>query len=269
MAPTVLALHGITSNGRAWDAVARELGGEVRLLAPDLRGRGDAGSQPGPFGLARHVQDAVGLLDAEGLEGAVVAGHSMGAYVAALLAATHPERVSSVVLVDGGPPLPVPGGADPDALLEATLGPSIERLSQEFASHEAYHDFWRAHPAFAGHDVTDADLTAYADHDLRGEPPHLRSSVAEEAVRTDGRELIADEAVRTALETMRTPGVLLRAQRGLLDQPEAFIPRAVAAAFEHPTVQLREVPDTNHFTILMGAGGARAVAGAIGAAAAA
>ncbi len=50
MAPTVLALHGITSNGRAWDAVARELGGDVRLLAPDLRGRGDAGRSPGPTG---------------------------------------------------------------------------------------------------------------------------------------------------------------------------------------------------------------------------
>ena len=132
MAPTVLALHGITSNGRAWDAVARELDGDVRLLAPDLRGRGDAGQEPGPYGLARHVQDAVDLLDAEGLDSAVVAGHSMGAYVTALLAATHPDRVESVVLVDGGPPLPVPDGADPDALLEATLGPSIERLAKEF-----------------------------------------------------------------------------------------------------------------------------------------
>lgn len=263
MPPTVVALHGITSNGHAWDAVARELDGDVRLLAPDLRGRGDAGEQPGPYGLARHVQDAVDLMDAEGLEQPVVAGHSMGAYVAALLAATHPDRVASLVLVDGGPPLPVPAGADPDALLEATLGPSIERLSQEFESPDAYHDFWRAHPAFAGHDAGDRDLMAYADHDLRGQAPHLRSSVAEEAVRTDGRELIADEDVRSALESVRVPGTLLRAERGLLDQPEAFIPAEVAAAFEHPTVTLQEVPGTNHFTILMGAAGAAVVAGAI------
>ena len=62
---------------------------------------------------------------------------------------------------------------------------------------------------------------------------------------------------------MRVPGVLLRAQRGLLDQPDAFIPAATAAAFDHPTVTLHEVPDSNHFTILMGAAGARAVADAI------
>jgi pimeloyl-ACP methyl ester carboxylesterase len=263
MAPTVVALHGISSNGRAWDAVARELGDNVRLVTPDLRGRGDSGGQPGPYGLARHVQDVVALLDAEGLDRSVVVGHSMGAYVTALLAVTHPDRLDSVVLVDGGPPLPVPDGADPDALLEATLGPSIERLSKEFPDREAYHDFWRAHPAFAGYDVRDEDLTRYADHDLRGDPPHLRSSVAEEAVRTDGRELIADHDVRTALETMRVPGVLLRAQRGLLDQPEAFIPAELAAGFDHPTVTLQEVDDTNHFTILMGAAGAREVARAI------
>lgn len=263
MTRAVVALHGISSNRHAWDAVARELGDDVRLVTPDLRGRGDSGGQPGPYGLARHVEDVVALLDAEGLDRAVVAGHSMGAYVTALLAVTHPDRLDSVVLVDGGPPLPVPDGADPDELLEATLGPSIERLSKEFADREAYHDFWRAHPAFAGYDVRDEDLMAYADHDLRGTPPHLRSSVAEQAVRTDGRELIADQDVRTALDTMRVPGVLLRAQRGLLDQPDAFIPAELAATFDHPTVELHEVADSNHFTILMGAGGARAVAGAI------
>jgi len=263
MPATVVALHGISSNGHAWDAVARELDGDVRLLTPDLRGRGDSGQAPGPYGLARHVDDLVAVMDAAGLDSAVVAGHSMGAYVVAMMAVTHPERLKSVVLVDGGPPLPVPDGADPDELLEATLGPSIERLSKEFADREAYHDFWRQHPAFAGYDVRDEDLMAYADHDLRGSAPHLRSSVAEQAVRTDGRELIADHQVRTALETMRVPGVLLRAQRGLLDQPDAFIPAATAAAFDHPTVTLHDVPDSNHFTILMGAAGARAVADAI------
>ena len=234
MAPTVLALHGITSNGRAWDAVARELDGDVRLLAPDLRGRGDAGGQPGPYGLARHVQDAVDLLDAEGLDTAVVAGHSMGAYVTALLAATHPGRVESVVLVDGGPPLPVPEGADPDALLEATLGPSIERLSREFETPEAYHEFWRAHPAFAGYDVADGDLTAYADHDLRGEPPHLRSSVAEDAVRTDGRELIADHDVRTALDAVRAPGRAAARPAGAAGPARGLHPRGHGRGLRPP-----------------------------------
>ena len=161
-------------------------------------------ARPGPYGLARHVEDAGGPMDAEGLDSAVVAGHSMGAYVVALMAVSHPERLESVVLVDGGPPLPVPDGADPDELLEATLGPSIERLSKEFADREAYHDFWREPPGVRRL-RRDAKRTWWPTPTTTcaAAPPHLRSSVAEQAVRTDGRELIADRDVRTALETMR------------------------------------------------------------------
>jgi lipase len=262
-APTVLALHGITSTGRAWDAVARELGDSARVLAPDQRGRGDASGKGGPYGIARHAQDAVDLLDAEGVDRAVVAGHSMGAYVAARLAADHPGRVHALLLVDGGLPLPVPEGADPDALLDATLGPAVERLSATFPDLEAHRAFWRRHPAFGGPEVSDEDLAGWADHDLGGEPPQLRSRVREEAVRADGRDLIADGETRSAIERVAAPGLLLRAQRGLLDDDNAFIPREQAAAFSHPTIELREVPDTNHYTIVMGRPGAAATAAAI------
>jgi pimeloyl-ACP methyl ester carboxylesterase len=261
--PTVLALHGITSTGRAWDAVARELGGDVRLLAPDQRGRGDAAGLPGPWGIARHAQDALDLLDREGVERAVVAGHSMGAYVTAMLAAEHPERVAAVVLVDGGLPLPVPDEVDPDALLDATLGPAVERLARTFPDAEAHRAFWRGHPAFAGPEVCDEDLAAWADHDLVGEPPHLRSSVREEAVRADGRDLVVDAATRGALARVSAPGLLLRAPRGLLDDENALIPAGQAGGFSHPTIELREVPDTNHYTILLGRAGAVATAEAI------
>jgi pimeloyl-ACP methyl ester carboxylesterase len=261
--PTVLALHGITSTGRAWDVVARELEGDARVLAPDQRGRGDAGSLPGPYGIDRHAQDAVDLLDREGVDRAVVAGHSMGAYVATRLAAAHPDRVEAVVLVDGGLPLPVPEDADPDALLDATLGPAIERLSATFPDLEAHRAFWRRHPALSGPEVGDEDLAGWADHDLTGQPPELRSGVREEAVRADGRDLIADPGTRSAIDRVRAPGLLLRAQRGLLDDDNAFIPVQQAAAFSHPTIELREVPDTNHYTIVMGAAGAAATAEAI------
>ncbi len=262
-APLVLALHGITSNGRSWDAVERELGDEVRLVAPDQRGRADAAGWGGPYGIARHAADALDLLDREGVQRAVVSGHSMGAYVAARLAADHPERVSALVLVDGALPLPVPEGADPDDLLQATLGPAVERLSTTFPDREAHRAFWRAHPAFAGDEIDDRSLAGWADHDLTGEEPNLRSSVSEDAVRADGRDLIDDEATRTALDRVRVPGVLLRAQRGLLDDENAFIPAEQAAAFAHPAIELRQVEDSNHYTILLGKRGSATTAEAI------
>ncbi len=59
----LLCLHGITSNARAWDGLALELAPEYRVLAPDLRGRGDSDKPFDDYGLATHAADVVALLD--------------------------------------------------------------------------------------------------------------------------------------------------------------------------------------------------------------
>ncbi len=261
-APVVLAAHGITGNSVAWDPVVRELGSDVAFLAADLRGRGRSNDIAGPFGMAAHSADHVAILDHLDIERAVLVGHSMGAYVMARTAADHPERVVALVLVDGGLSRPVPQDFDAQSALDALLGPAIARLSMTFASPEAYHEFWRAHPAFRHGDVDDADLTGYADHDLVGESPAMRSSVREDAVRADGAEVLTagEPAHRLTVET-----VLLRAPRGLLDDPNPLIPADLAQAWAVERPELREVTeidDVNHYTIVMGRG-AKSVAGVI------
>src|SRR5919199_477038 len=96
-APVVLGLHGITGSHRALAAVARRLAARgITFLAPDLRGRGASASLPGPYGLDIHVADLMAILDFWGAERAVLAGHSMGAYVATRLAAAWPSRCAGV-----------------------------------------------------------------------------------------------------------------------------------------------------------------------------
>lgn len=248
-APVVLAVHGITASHLAWGAVARELGDEVTLLSVDLRGRG-ASTKDAPYGISQHVDDLLAVLDHLEIVSPVLLGHSMGAYVVALLAARRPERASAVVLVDGGLPLPMPAGADPDAVLDATLGPAIARLRQTFESREAYHAFWRAHPAFAREGSWTPELEAYVDYDL----VDGRSRVSEQAVRADGRDLLVDESARTAASRLAVPTLLLRAPRGLLDQPEPLIPADVAAEWSAatPGAVVEEVPDTNHYLVTLG-----------------
>ena len=53
----------------------------VRLIAPDLRGRGRSNTLPGPFGMTRHADDMAAVLDFLGVPRAVVVGHSMGGFV--------------------------------------------------------------------------------------------------------------------------------------------------------------------------------------------
>jgi pimeloyl-ACP methyl ester carboxylesterase len=262
-AEPVIAVHGITANSRAWLAVDHELGGRAALLALDLRGRGASSGLPGPYGMEAYSRDLLAVLDACGLERAVLVGHSLGAYAVARFAADHPERVRAALLIDGGLSSPAIKDVDPEAFVAALLGPALARLELTFATPESYHDWWRAHPAFAGSDVADADLTAYADHDLGGEPPELRSTVAREAVRTEARELFE---VGEPAHRLTVPVELLRAPRGLQNDPNPLIAPELAASWVAEAPDQRrvlEVPDVNHYTLVMGQAGASAVAQAI------
>jgi lipase len=259
----VLAAHGITASHMGWRAVARELLARrpgVCLLAPDLRGRGRSAAVGPPYGMAVHVADLLGVLDDAGVRRAVLVGHSMGAFVLARLAAERPERAGAVVLVDGGLRLPSRAEIDADRVLDAVLGPAIARLRMTFASMQEYVAFWQAHPAFAGRWTEDVE--AYVRADLAGEPGALRSVVSEAAVRTDGAELLRDEATLGALERVAAPLRLLRAPLGLLDDDNPLISRAMLDAFAaaHPGAVVEEVPAVNHYTITLGAGAATVAA---------
>lgn len=260
----VLAAHGITASSISWRAVARHLEDTATTLwAPDLRGRGASAPVGGPFGLARHAHDLLAVADCLALDRVVLAGHSLGAFVVVLAAAARPSLVDRVVLVDGGLPLPLAvEGVDPDTLLDATLGPAIERLDRTFPSFAAYVAFWRQHPAFA-QDWND-DLEAYLRYDVaEGADGGLRSRVVADAVRADGRDLLLghDPIVR-ALEAISCPVHLLRAPRGMFDQPPGLQPDELVARWAPRIANLADdvVDDTNHYTILMGERGASAVA---------
>lgn len=266
--PVVVAAHGITASALAWQRVAELAGDELTILAPDLRGRGHSAALPPPFGLDAHVLDLLAVLDHHELSDATFVGHSMGAYVVAQAAASHPQRVRAAVLVDGGFPLPVPEDMDPDAVLDATLGPAIARLRETYDDLAAYLAFWRQHPALSPTNVSGGDdarvLEAYVSHDL--DPATGRSRVAEEPVRTDGRDLLVSPAARTALGRVRCPTWLLRAPRGMFDDPASpLVPLSAAETFvgDRPGFRLRTVDDTNHYTIVMTTRGAAAVLDAV------
>jgi pimeloyl-ACP methyl ester carboxylesterase len=264
-APLVLAIHGITSTSRSWLATARALGDRAALLAVDLRGRGRSDQLPAPFGLDAHVRDMIAVLDGLGSERAVVAGHSLGAYIAARLATAHPDRVRSLVLVDGGLTIPDSERADPEAFLTSFLGPTVERLKMTFPDLSAYQEWWAQHPAVVHADIDRTDLDEYAAHDLVGEAPHLRSSVNPQVIRDDGVDITRpQDAAR-----LMVPAVLLCATRGMVDDPNPMQPLSNVeewAAADPERRRAIEVPDTNHYSIAWGAHGARAVADEIAAA---
>ncbi|OLE23795.1 MAG: alpha/beta hydrolase [Actinobacteria bacterium 13_1_20CM_3_71_11] len=247
-----LAAHGITASAMSFGAVARHLPEGWSLVAVDLRGRGSSASLPGPYGIDRHAADLSQA--AEHLTAGQVAlvGQSLGAYVALRAAARRPELFDRLVLVDGGLPLPVPPGVDPDHLLDVSIGPALARLRMTFPTEEAYLDFFRAHPALSG--AWNCDVEAYVRYDLTGEPGALRSRVNEEAVRVDGRELLAGaDSFGTDLIGLTVPVLLLTAPRGMLGEPPGLHPEPLVGYWRQQAPRLRHelVEDTNHYTILL------------------
>jgi lipase len=99
-------------------------------------------------------------------------------------------------------------------------------------------------------------------YDLEGEGSVLRSGVREAAVLADAdSQLLADD-VPAALRALRHPAVLLRAPAGMLGAEPGLYPDAWLASRQRRVAGLRAVlvPDVNHYTILLTARGARAVA---------
>jgi pimeloyl-ACP methyl ester carboxylesterase len=260
----VVALHGISANSMSFPSVARHLDPDVSLVAPDLRGRGRSGALPAPYGLTQHALDVVAVLDHLGLDSAVVMGESMGAYVAVVLGGRHPERVDRLVLVDGGLPLPnvLPEGIDPAVLVEAGMAAMLDRLRRTFPSREEYFDFWRAHPALQ--DCWNDDFEAYLDYDVaESEPPALRTSVSEAALRGDLLDhALQPDLVADAFRALRCPVSLLRATRGMNDEPAPGLPDEMVDQWRAAVPQLVDevVDDTNHYSICLGERGARRIA---------
>ncbi len=259
-ATTVVAVHGITANNRTFALLAEALP-RHRLLAPDLRGRGASSSLPGPWGIDRHAEDVAGLITASAPGPVVLVGHSMGGFVATALVRRFPDLVSGLVLVDGGLPFPPP--LDVDQAIEQTLGPALQRLQRTFPSRDAYRRFWQAHPALR--EAWSDAVADYVDYDLVGSPPELRSSVSSEAVLQDARDQYEDPDTADLLGDFSGPARLLVVSRGLLDQPPGLYPEEDLVRWRSrlPSLSIDEVPELNHYTIMLHPSGAARVAASV------
>lgn len=98
----VIFLHGFPHNRSLWAPQTSALVEHGRCIAPDLRGFGESGRE-GPYSMEQYAQDVIGLLANLGIEKAVIAGLSMGGYVAFALWRAKPEMIRALVLADTRP----------------------------------------------------------------------------------------------------------------------------------------------------------------------
>ncbi|MFZ0418592.1 MAG: alpha/beta hydrolase [Candidatus Sulfotelmatobacter sp.] len=256
----VVGLHGLTATHMNFVGIADRLAGRCALFAVDLRGRGDSDKPEGPYGLAQHARDVAAAMRAMELGPSIVAGHSMGAFVAAALAAQEPGLVSALVLIDGGYVPDVPAANSPEQDPHAALALRIAHLRQTYPSRQAYREFWRTQPHFPPEEWNPW-VEAFLDYEVGGESP-VQAKASEAGVRADLGEAFQRNAVNQRLKSIGVPALFLRAESGLTPAQPPLFPDALAAEVRThlPQVEDHKFAGTTHYTIALGERGSSRIA---------
>ena len=106
----LVLLHGYTGHARSWDAFARAMAENYRVLALDQRGHGESQwASPDAYGTPEMVEDLKAFVAAMGLDDFSLLGLSMGGIVSYAYAGDRPSQLSRLVVVDIAPEIEAEG----------------------------------------------------------------------------------------------------------------------------------------------------------------
>jgi pimeloyl-ACP methyl ester carboxylesterase len=98
--PVLLLAHGFPLDHSMWERQVEAFKDDYRLIVPDLRGHGQTQAPQGPYRIDQMADDLRALLQALGVKKIVLAGLSMGGYVALSFCHIYPQIVRALVLAD-------------------------------------------------------------------------------------------------------------------------------------------------------------------------
>ena len=129
--PVLVLLPGPTDSWRSYEPVLERLPTSIRAIAVSQRGHGDSDKPTSGYRVEDLAADVVPLLDALGIERAVLAGHSGSCLVARRVAIDSPERVAGLVLEAS--PTTVRGVAGIEGFVESVVTGLKDPIDPDFA----------------------------------------------------------------------------------------------------------------------------------------
>lgn len=239
----VLLVHGLTASHLEWPRlgpVLAELGWYA--IAPDLRGRGQSDKPSHGYGIPYHANDLLALCDALSLPTVHFIGHSLGAQIGFFLAAIHPRRLGKLVLVDTAGRVPA------DAL--QAIASSLERLGKSYPSLDIYLEERQQSPVHSWNPFWEA----YYRYDAEVHPDETVTSRVPKAAIEE--EILVNTAINpdVLLPRIQAPTLITRALLGTLAPDRGFLMTADEAERVKGIIagsRVVEIPDTNHYTIIL------------------
>ncbi|MFN8556170.1 MAG: alpha/beta hydrolase [Dehalococcoidia bacterium] len=232
----VLFVHGTGMVAQVWEPVIEALGPGYRALTLDRRGHGDSDKPEANYQWRDTAADIAGVIDALGIRGCPVVGHSSGGTPIFIAAAEQPDLFGPIVVVD---PIIVSRRANPsfgNSMVDRT-----RKRRAAWASAQEMYDSLGAKPPFDTW-VPDA-LWAYVRHGTRtladgGVTLKCTPDLEARMYQHDGRTDVLD-----AIRRVRSPMLIVRAGRS--DR----VPRAIVehAGDLNPRCTVLDLPNATHF----------------------
>lgn len=215
-----IALHGWLDNAASMEPLANHLG-ELQIVAPDLAGHGrsDFRSADSNYDLVMDVVDIHAIADHFEWNQFGLIGHSRGAMIAALYAATFPEQVSHLILVDGGAPPEFDSSERPGKLARAIREQAIHlnRSGSFFSTREAALNARSNGIVPVDHEI--AELLATRSLVEDGEGYRWR---ADQRLKAGSISPLDKETIRGFFKAIRCPVLQVVGQQGLLHEYQDY-----------------------------------------------
>lgn len=221
----LLFIHGYPLSREAWAHQVEAFRAKHRVVAPDLRGFGGSGlgDHRGPVTMKAYADDLHALMVERGIGPVILAGHSMGGYIALAFALAHPELVRGLALVG------TRAGADSAEGAAGRLA-----LAEKVNTEGAQVAIEAIAPKMLSPKNTDAKLVQRTRHLMKdASEAGVIGALLGMAARPDSTPFLADLAMKTL--------VITGADDILIPPKES---EAMAAALPNATLKL--IPDAGH-----------------------